>query len=112
MMAVACFGCLIGGVFLAVLPEDAATVGVTTDMDVKVGKSVIGRWMDEISDDLTEVNAQLSVNGDDFDPMGVELGGTLSWLYGKHIDISAGYNLEWRPDYLSHTLTATFRYSF
>ena len=72
MMAVACFGCLIGGVFLAVLPEDAATVGVTTDMDVKVGKSVIGRWMDEISDDLTEVNAQLSVNGDDFSNMTME----------------------------------------
>ena len=52
------------------------------------------------------------VKGDDFSEIGVELGGTLSWLYGEHVDISAGYNLEWRQDYLSHTLTATFRYTF
>lgn len=53
-----------------------------------------------------------TVQGDDFSTMGVELGGTLSWLYGDHVDISAGYNLEWRQDYLSHTLTATFRWTF
>ncbi|MBO4520847.1 MAG: autotransporter domain-containing protein [Alphaproteobacteria bacterium] len=53
-----------------------------------------------------------TVRGEDFKKIGVELGGTLSWLYGEHIDVSAGYNLEWRPDYLSHTLTAMFRYTF
>ena len=95
-------------------------------MDREFGKTDSSVWHSELSAAVTydlssskesaAVNlpngGSYSVNGDDFDPMGVELGGTLSWLYGKHIDISAGYNLEWRPDYLSHTLTATFRYSF
>ena len=53
-----------------------------------------------------------TVKGDDFDPLGVELGASVAYLLGEHVDISAGYNLEWRPDYTSHTLTAVFRYSF
>lgn len=53
-----------------------------------------------------------TVAGDDFSNMGVELGASLAWVYGDHVDVSAGYNMEWRPDYLSHTLMATFRYSF
>ncbi|MBR4126309.1 MAG: autotransporter outer membrane beta-barrel domain-containing protein, partial [Alphaproteobacteria bacterium] len=95
-------------------------------MDREFGKTDSSVWHSELSAavtyDLSSSKESAAVNlpnggsytvdGDDFDPMGVELGGTLSWLYGKHIDISAGYNLEWRPDYLSHTLTATFRYSF
>ncbi|MBR3129535.1 MAG: hypothetical protein IKF65_03315, partial [Clostridia bacterium] len=51
LMSVACFGCLLGGVALAVLPNDAATIGFKVDMDVAVGKSLIGRWIDQISDD-------------------------------------------------------------
>ena len=72
LMAVACFGCLLGGIVLIALPEDAASIGVTTDMDIHVGKSLIGRWMDEIPNDLSEVNAQLYVNGDDFKDMTME----------------------------------------
>lgn len=53
-----------------------------------------------------------TVKGDDFDPLGIELGASIAYLWGEHVDISAGYNLEWRPDYMSHTLTAVFRYSF
>lgn len=53
-----------------------------------------------------------TVKGDDFDPFGIEAGASVSYLWGDHVDISAGYNLEWRPDYTSHTLTAVFRYSF
>ncbi len=53
-----------------------------------------------------------TVKGDDFDPLGIELGASIAYLWGEHVDISAGYNLEWRPDYTSHTLTAVFRYSF
>ena len=53
-----------------------------------------------------------TVAGDDFDPMGIELGASIAYLLGDHVDISAGYNLEWRPDYMSHSLTAMFRYSF
>lgn len=53
-----------------------------------------------------------TVKGDDFDPLGIELGASIAYLWGEHVDVSAGYNLEWRPDYMSHTLTAVFRYSF
>lgn len=56
--------------------------------------------------------ATYTVKGDEFNALGVELGGTIAYMVGDHVDISAGYNLEWRQDYLSHTLTAMFRYSF
>ena len=72
LMAVACFGCLTGGILLAILPDDAATVGVSTDLDVQVGKSIIGRWMNEIPDDPKDLNAQLSVNGSEFTDMQME----------------------------------------
>jgi hypothetical protein len=66
LMSVACFGCLLGGVALAVLPNDAATIGFKVDMDVAVGKSLIGRWMDQISDDPQTLDAQMSINGTDY----------------------------------------------
>lgn len=56
--------------------------------------------------------ANYTVEGDEFNALGVELGGVIAYMVGEHVDISAGYNLEWRQDYLSHTLTAMFRYSF
>lgn len=56
--------------------------------------------------------ATYTVEGDEFNALGVELGGVIAYMVGEHVDISAGYNLEWRQDYLSHTLTAMFRYSF
>ena len=72
LMAVASFGCLLGGTALAILPNDAVTIGTSVDMDVTVGKSLIGRWMDEITDEPSELNAQLSVNGTDFTDMQLE----------------------------------------
>ncbi len=83
-------------------------------------------WHSELSGaltyDFTSANEDAVVNlpngsiytvkGDDFDPMGVELGASIAYIWGDHVDISAGYNLEWRPDYMSHSLTAMFRYSF
>ena len=56
--------------------------------------------------------ASYSVKSKDFSATGIELGGSLSWIYGEHVDITAGYNLEWRQNYLSHTLSASFRYTF
>ncbi len=72
LMAVAVFGCLLGGVALAVLPNDAVTIGVKGNMDVAVGKSLIGRWMDEISDDPQTLDAQMSINGTDYTNLNME----------------------------------------
>ena len=71
VMALGCFGCLIGGIALAVLPNDAVTIGVNGDMDITVGKGLIGRWMDEIPD-TDQLNAQMSVNGTDYTDMYLE----------------------------------------
>ena len=71
VMAAGCFGCLIGGIALAVLPNDAVTIGVNGDMDITVGKGLIGRWMDEIPD-TDQLNAQMSVNGTDYTDMHLE----------------------------------------
>ena len=70
-MALGCFGCLVGGIVLVALPNDAVTIGVNGDMDVTVGKSLIGRWMDEIPD-TDQLNAQMSVNGTDYTDMHME----------------------------------------
>lgn len=72
LMAVACVGLVIGGIALSVLPQDGVVVGFASDMDVTVGKSLIGKWMSEIPDDPSELNAQLSVNGNDFTDMQME----------------------------------------
>ncbi len=69
LMSVACLGCLIGGIALAVLPNDAVTIGVKGDLDVTVGESLIGRWMDEIPDDPQELNAKLGINGTEYNEM-------------------------------------------
>lgn len=67
LMAVACFGLIVGGIVLAVLPKDAVVVGVKADMDITVGKSLIGRYMDDIDDDvLDSINGSIRVNGDEY----------------------------------------------
>lgn len=71
VMALGCFGCLVGGVVLAVLPSDAVEIGVKADMDVTVGSSLIGRWMDRIPEEQ-DLNAQMSVNGTEFTDMHME----------------------------------------
>lgn len=72
LMAVACFGCLLGGIVFAVLPKDSATIGVNVNMDVAVGKSLIGKWMDQISDDPQTLDAQMSINGTDYTELDLE----------------------------------------
>lgn len=72
LMAVMCFVCLLGGVTLAVLPDDAVTIGATADMDILVGKGLIGKYMDQIPDDPTELDAAMSVNGKDYKNLTME----------------------------------------
>ena len=114
------------GQSIAAISTNVMTLVAEVRMDNDLAKSDTSVWHSELSAAVTyDLSAakedavvdlpngsSYTVKGSDFEPMGVELGATLSWLYGDHIDISAGYNLEWRPEYLSHTLTATFRYSF
>ena len=85
-----------------------------------------GVWLSELSAGLTydfsrsedsaTVNlpngASYTVTGKDMDPYGAELGASLAYILGDNWDISARYGLEARPDWLSHTLTATLRFMF
>ena len=72
LMSIACLGCLIGGIALAVLPNDAVTITVNGEMDVAVGNSLIGKWMSEIPDDPQELNAKLGVNGTEYSDLSME----------------------------------------
>ena len=111
---------------IAEISASVTTLVAEARMNKELAKSDSSYWHSELSAavtyDLSSASEDASVNlpngssytvkGDDFSNMGVELGATLSWIYGEHVDVSAGYNLEWRPSYLSHTLMATFRYTF
>lgn len=108
------------------ISSTALTAVAETRWKTEFGKSERGIWsadvMGALTYDVSEpeedaiVNlpngSSYSVKGESLDPLGIELGGTVAYLLGEHIDISAGYNVEWKKDYWSHTLTATFRYSF
>jgi len=72
LMAAACVALLASGVVLAVLPQDAVVIGVSTDMDVTVGNSLIGAVRDQIPDDPTELDAIMKVNGTEFVDMQME----------------------------------------
>ena len=72
LMSVACLACLSGGITLAALPKDAAMIGVKGEMDIHVGKSLIGKWINKIPDDPTELNAKLGVNGTEYNDITVE----------------------------------------
>lgn len=56
--------------------------------------------------------ASYTVKGSDMDPYGAELGAAISYVWGKSVDLSARYNLDIRPEWFSHTLTATLRVTF
>ena len=91
-----------------------------------LAQSGSGVWLGELSAGLTydfsrsEDSATVSlpngasytVTGKDMDPYGAELGASLAYILGNRWDISARYGLEARPDWLSHTLTATLRFMF
>ena len=91
-----------------------------------LAQSESGVWVGELSAGLTydfsrsEDSATVSlpngasytVTGKDMDPYGAELGASLAYILGNRWDISARYGLEARPDWLSHTLTATLRFMF
>ncbi|MBR1776984.1 MAG: hypothetical protein IJ752_00150 [Alphaproteobacteria bacterium] len=111
---------------IGAISTDVMTLVAEARMNKDWSKTETSSWHSEFSAvvtyDLTASSEDAVVNlpngstytvtGDDFKAIGAELGASISWLYGDHVDLSAGYNLEWRPDYLSHTLMATFRYSF
>lgn len=108
------------------ISSTALTAVAETRWNTQFGKSERGIWsadvMGALTYDLSEPEEDAIVNlpngsmytvkGESLDPLGIELGGTVAYLLGENIDISAGYNVEWKKDYWSHTLTATFRYSF
>ena len=47
LTAVGCAALLALGIGLSVLPKDAVNVGVSADMDITVGKGLLGKYMDE-----------------------------------------------------------------
>lgn len=69
------------------------------------------RSEDEATVSLTN-GASYTVKGSDMDPYGAELGAAISYMWGKSVDLSARYNLDIRPEWFSHTLTATLRVTF
>lgn len=69
------------------------------------------RSADEAVVSLTN-GASYTVEGKDMDPYGMELGAAISYVWGKSVDLSARYNLDVRPDWFSHSLTATLRVTF
>ncbi len=69
------------------------------------------RSEDEATVSLTN-GASYTVKGSDMDPYGAELGAAISYVWGKSVDLSARYNLDIRPEWFSHTLTATLRVTF
>ena len=73
LMAVSCAGLLLSGIVMAVLPKDAVTIGVTTYMDVTVGRSLFDRYYDDLSEDvLSEINGTMRVNGSEFSDFAAE----------------------------------------
>ena len=73
LMAVACAGLTTVGIVLAVMPKNAVTIGVTTDMDVTVGKDMLMGAYDEISaDDIKEINVTMRINGSEFTDLEME----------------------------------------
>lgn len=108
------------------ISSSALTAVAETRWNTEFGKSERGIWsadvMGALTYDVSEPEEDAIVNlpngsmytvkGESLDPLGIELGGTIAYLLGENVDISAGYNVEWKKDYWSHTLTATFRYSF
>ena len=83
LMSVACLACLSGGITLAALPKDAATIGVKGEMDIHVAKSLIGKWINKIPDDPTELNAKLGVNGTEYNDITVEKTASGLMLYAS-----------------------------
>ena len=70
LMAVACFGSLLGGIMLSALPKDSITIGCNGDMDITVSETLLDKWMDRI--DPGQMNAQMSINGTDYSDIDVE----------------------------------------
>ena len=73
MMAAACFGLIVGGVALAILPREAVTIGATSDIEINVQKKLLGSFVKDLPEEkLTEINAELSLNGKDYADMKME----------------------------------------
>lgn len=72
LMAVACFGCLAGGIGLLIIPDDSVKIGATTQMDASVDKELLGSFFDKIPEDMNDIDAELSVNGTEFETLKME----------------------------------------
>lgn len=72
LMATACVALLASGIVLAVLPQDAVAIDISADMDVTVGNSLIGAVRDRIPDDLTDLDAVVEINGQEFSALQME----------------------------------------
>lgn len=73
MMAAACFGLLVGGVALAVLPREAVTIGAASDIEINVQKKLLGPFVKDLPEEkLTEINAELNLNGKEYADMKME----------------------------------------
>ncbi len=73
LMSVSIVALAAGNVILALLPKDAVTVGVKTDMDVTVSDALIGPFKDQITDQmLEEANISMRVNGTEFSDIALE----------------------------------------
>ncbi len=108
------------------ISSDVLTLVAEGRMNYDFGKTNNSLWHTELVAGLTYdisssgedamVNlpngSAYSVVGEELEPLGVELGASIAYMWNDKIDVSAGYNLEWRSDYTAHTLTAAFRYSF
>lgn len=66
LMSMACFGLIVGGIALAVMPREAITIGVKSDFDVKLNKTFFGSDFKALAEEqLNEINAKLEVEGNE-----------------------------------------------
>ena len=73
MMAVAVTALVTCAVLFVFIPKDSIQVSFSTDFDLKVTDKLIGPFMDDFTqEDLDTVNADLSVNGREFNELSFE----------------------------------------
>lgn len=67
LMAAACFGLIVGGIALVVMPREAITIGVRSDIDFNVNKTLFGSFVKDLTEEqLNDINAKLEVDGKEF----------------------------------------------
>ena len=67
LMAAACFGLTVGGIALAVLPREAITIGVRSDIDFRLDKTLFGSFFKDLTEEqLQDINAKMELDGKEF----------------------------------------------